>query len=82
MAQRGERRRRLIRRWEALEGGQQSAIAFPVLTVLLFLLHLGPLNQPLGRSIVYALFWAVPATAAVVIATAHERRKRDPRDGE
>jgi hypothetical protein len=78
----GGRWRRLIRRWEALEGGHQAAIAFPILAVLLFLLHLGPLNQPLGRSIVYGLFWAVPATGAVVIATAHERRKRDPRDRE
>jgi hypothetical protein len=76
----GGRRRRLIRRWEGLEGGQQAMIAFPILTVLLFFLHLGPLNQPLGRSIVYGLFWAIPGTAAVVIATAHERRKRDPRD--
>jgi hypothetical protein len=78
----GGRGRTLIRRWEALEGGQQAAIAFPILAVLLFLLHLGPLSQPLGRSIVYGLFWAVPATAAVVVATAHERRKRDPRDDE
>ena len=71
-----ERRSRLIERWEALEGGHQSLIAFPILAVALALIHLGPLNQPLGRAIGYGLFWAIPATAAIVSATAYERRKR------
>jgi hypothetical protein len=68
---------RIVRRWEALEAGHQAAIAFPLLAVLLLLLHLGLLNQPLGRAIGYGLFWAVPATWAVVTASQHERRKRE-----
>ena len=72
----GHRTPRVVERWEALEGGHQAAIAFPALAVVLVLLHLGPLSQPLGRAILYGLFWAIPATAAVVSATAYERRKR------
>ena len=70
----------MLERWEALEGGKQAMLAFPVLAVVLTLLHLGPLHQPLGRGIGYGLFWALPATAAIVSATAHERRKRAARD--
>jgi hypothetical protein len=69
----------LLERWEGMEGGKQAMYAFPVLAVVLALLHIGPLNQPLGRAIGYGLFWALPATAAVVSATAHERRKRAAR---
>ncbi len=67
---------RLVAAWEALEGGKQAAIAFPVLAVVLAVLHVAFLNQPTGRAIIYGLFWAIPATWAVVAATAHERRKR------
>jgi hypothetical protein len=70
---------RLVLAWEALEGGKQAAIAFPVLAVVLFVLHIAFLNQPVGRAIGYGLFWAVPATWAVVRATAHERQKRRDR---
>jgi len=70
----------LLRRWESLEGGVQAAIAYPPLAVVLFLIHLGPLHQPLVRAIPYGLFWAVPATAAIIVATAHERRKREARE--
>ena len=54
---------KLVLAWEALPGQVQIAIAYPVLTVLLFLLHLGPLSQPVGRAIFYGMFWAVPGTA-------------------
>lgn len=67
---------RLVAAWEALEGGKQAVIAFPVLAVVIAVIHLTMLNQPLGRAVVYGLFWAIPATWAVVTATAHERRKR------
>jgi hypothetical protein len=70
---------RLLLRWESLEGGKQAAIALPVLSVVLFLIHLGPLHQPLGRAIGYGIFWAIPATWAIVTATQHERRKREQR---
>jgi len=75
---------RLLLAWEALNPGVQIAIAFPVLFVVLLLLHLGPLNQPWSRAVLYGLFWAVPATGALVAASRNEARKRvasrDPRE--
>jgi hypothetical protein len=67
----------LVQRWEALESGQQAAIAFPVLVVVLSVLHLTVLGQPLVRGIGYGVFWAVPATVLLVVATAGEKRKRE-----
>jgi hypothetical protein len=74
---------RLLLAWEALNPGVQIAIAFPVLFVVLLLLHLGPLGQPASRAFFYGLFWGVLATGAVVAASRNEARKRatrDPRD--
>lgn len=71
---------RLVLWWESLEGGKQAAIALPLLSVVLFFAHLGPLHQPVGRAIGYGIFWAIPATWAVVTASQHERRKRARRD--
>ena len=68
---------RLVHWWESLEGGKQAAIALPVLSVVLFFAHLGPLHQPVGRAIGYGIFWAIPATWAIVHASQHERRKRE-----
>jgi hypothetical protein len=70
---------KLLLRWESLEGGKQAALALPVLSVVLFLIHIGPLHQPVGRAIGYGIFWAIPATWAVVSASQHERRKRQER---
>jgi hypothetical protein len=70
---------KLLLRWEALEGGKQAALALPVLSVLLFLIHIGPLHQPVGRAIGYGIFWAIPATWAIVTASQHERKKREQR---
>ena len=67
----------LVQRWEALEGGQQAAIAFPTLAVVLAVIHLTLLGQPLWRGIGYGIFWAVPATVLLVVATAGEKRKRE-----
>jgi hypothetical protein len=76
----------LVQRWESLESGVQAAIAFPVLALVLAVVHLTLLNQPFWRGVGYGLFWAVPATILVVVATAHERRKRGrasaPPDGD
>ncbi len=69
--------RSLAERWEALEGGVQAAIAYPVAAIVLFLGH--AVFFPRTRwllAITYGLFWAIPATAAIVSATASERRKR------
>jgi hypothetical protein len=70
---------KLLLRWEALEGGKQAALALPVLSVVLFLIHIGPLHQPVARAIGYGIFWAIPATWALVTASQHERRKREER---
>jgi hypothetical protein len=67
-----------VERWEALDGGRQGAIAYPLLTVALFLAHWafpGLRDEPL-LAFAYGLLWAIPATIAVVSATAFERRKR------
>jgi len=71
---------RLMRPWERLAVPVQVGIAFPVLTVLLFLFHLGPLNQPPIRALFYGVFWSVVATPALVLATQNELRKRERKD--
>jgi len=72
---------RLMRPWERLPVPAQVAIAFPTLSVVLFLFHLGPLGQPLIRAIFYGVFWSILATPAIVVATQNELRKRDRREG-
>jgi hypothetical protein len=70
----------LVKRWESLESGKQAAIASPALAVVLTIVHLTILGQPFGRGLGYGIFWAIPATLVIVIATANERRKRQRRD--
>ena len=65
-----------------LEGGQQAMIALPLLSVVLFFAHIGPLHQPVGRAIGYGIFWAIPATWAIVHASQNERRKRAKREAD
>lgn len=68
--------------WESLDGGPQALIGGPPIAALLALVHVTLLNQPTGRGIGYGLFWAVPATWAVIAASKHERRKRQALDRE
>ena len=70
----------LVRRWEALEAGHQAAIAYPLATLLLAVGHWTVLHQPLLRGALYGLFWAIPLTFVVVIASQNEGRKRRQRD--
>lgn len=63
-------------RWENLHVGVQVAAAFIVSLVVLWAGHVLLLNQPMGRGLVYAIFWAVPATVIVVGATRSERARR------
>jgi len=72
----GRRLQPTLIRWEGLSGPAQLVIAFPVITVAVFLLHLAFLNLSVTRSFFYGVFWAIPATAAVVIATKTEAAKR------
>jgi len=72
----------LIVRWEELHVSAQVAVAFVVATLVLWAIHILLLNQPLGRGFVYGLFWAVPVTAIVVLATRTERSRRIGAGGE
>lgn len=73
---------RMIRPWERLPVAAQVAIAFPTWAVLLFLFHLGPLNQPPVRAAFYGVFWSIVFTPVGVLATQNELRKRRDRERE
>lgn len=62
--------------WEELHIGVQIAVSFVLSVLILWVLHIGLLNQPNGRGFLYGLFWAVPLTVIVVGATRAERAKR------
>jgi hypothetical protein len=72
----GEATRPSMLRWEALPGQVQVFITYPVTAVLLFGFHIFVFNLSAVRSGFYALFWAIPATAIVYIATKAEAAKR------
>jgi hypothetical protein len=72
----GERLQPSLIRWEGLSGPAQLVIVFPVVTAAVFLMHLAFLNLSVTRSFFYGVFWAIPGTAAVVIATKTEAAKR------
>ena len=71
---------KLLLAWERLPVPAQIGIAFPLLVVALFLLHLGPLNQPVVRALFYGVFWSCLATPVVVLASQNEARKRQHGD--
>lgn len=62
--------------WEELHPAVQVSAAFIFSLVVLWIAHIGLLNQPIGRAFVYAIFWAVPATVVIVGATRSERARR------
>ena len=66
----------MIQRWEALSPFVQGAIALPPLSVVLFLINLGPFHQPAWRSILYGIFEGGVVTALLLVATASEKSKR------
>jgi len=66
----------MIQRWEALSPFVQGAIALPPLSVLLFLVNLGPFNQPAWRSVFYGIFEGAVVTGLLLVATATEKSKR------
>lgn len=72
----------LLHRWENLELGKQFAIAYPVLAVLIAILHWTLLNQPALRGGLYGLFWAMPAAGVIALASQNEGRKRRAREAE
>ena len=66
-----------MRRWERLDTWKQVLIGGPVLIVLMFLLNWLPFQQPIERSIGYGFIEGVPFTALLIVATHHERAKRE-----
>jgi hypothetical protein len=66
----------LLRRWEELHPGVQIAIVAPLAILLLWGIHVGMLNQPVGRGLAYGIFWGLLVTAAVVGASRAERARR------
>jgi hypothetical protein len=72
----GERLQPSLIRWEGLPGPVQLVVTFPVVTAAVFLLHLVFFNISVTRSFFYGVFWAIPATAAVLVATKTEAAKR------
>ncbi len=62
--------------WEGLDTWKQLAISFPPLSLLLFLINIGPFYQPVLRSIFYGLFEGGIFTALLAVATRSEREKR------
>ena len=69
-------RNSLVAWWESRTTPIQLAISFPVFTVLMFVINLGPFNQPLWRSILYGLFEGGVLSGLLAVATATERGKR------
>ena len=70
---------RLLEWWEGLETWHGLAISFPVLSLLMFLINVGPFNQPILRSIFYGLFEGGVLSGLTAVATATERSKRAQR---
>jgi hypothetical protein len=68
---------RLLLRWEALHIATQIAIVGPVAVLVLWGLHVVFLNQPVGRGLLYGIFWGVLATGIVVGASRAERARRE-----
>lgn len=70
----------VLRWWEELETWKQVVIGGPFMVVLLFVLNVGPMSQPPGRSAGYGLLEGAVFTALLIVATHHERSKRRRRD--
>ncbi|MEQ8839788.1 MAG: hypothetical protein RJQ03_07690 [Miltoncostaeaceae bacterium] len=66
-----------LTRWEDLHIVIQVLLVSPVSVALLFVVHIGLMNQPLWRGLSYGIFWGALVTAAVVGASRSERARRD-----
>ncbi len=65
-----------LRRWEGLHVATQVAVVAPVAVLVLWAAHVFLMNQPIGRGLLYAVFWGVLATGAVVGASRSEKARR------
>lgn len=71
----------LLRGWEELRTGKQIAISAPIFLALFFVLNQFPFNQPLTRSVAYAIIEAPFFVAIAIWATHAERAKRRAASG-
>ena len=71
-----QRAPRLVLWWESLETWHQLLMSFPILSVLMLVINIGPFNQPLLRSIFYGLFEGGVLSGLLAVATATERGRR------
>lgn len=71
---------RLLRRWEGFSTPVQAAVALVGGVIFMFLLHIGPFRQPLGRAIGYSAFWGVLMAGGIMVATRAEQAKRRAAD--
>ncbi len=55
----------------------QVAVVAPVAVMVLWAAHVFLMNQPPLRGLLYAVFWGVLATGAVVGASRSEKARRD-----
>lgn len=69
--------RRAVLWWESLDTWLQLALSFPLFAILTFLLNIGPLSQPIARSIFYAIFEGGVLAGLLAIATRTERDRRN-----
>lgn len=67
---------RLVLWWESLETWHQLLISFPILSLLMLVINIGPFSQPLLRSIFYGFFEGGVLSGLLAVATATERGKR------
>lgn len=73
---------RFLRRWEALPVAAQTVAALVAGCIFMLLLHLGPLQQPVGRAVGYSIFWGVLMGGGIMIATRAEAARRRKGDGD
>jgi|GEM_PF-1058692 len=66
----------LVLWWERLETWKHLAISFPPFAMLMFLINVGPFNQPLLRSVFYGLFEGGVLSGMLAVITRTERAKR------
>ena len=66
----------LRRWWEGLTPAKQAGISGPVLVALLFLINVGPFNQPAWRSILYGILEGGVLIGLLLVVIQTEKRKR------
>jgi hypothetical protein len=67
---------KLVQWWEGLETWRQLALSFPVFSVLMFLINIGPFSQPVPRSVFYGFFEGGVLSGLLAVATHTERGRR------